>query len=299
MASLQGIRNSTRKRPPPPSSSSRTPDAHADDSTARPPKRAKRGVAAVLNATVAQSVFGSAKPVSLAKALRSARRLLSKEGGVDEAVRARKEVEIKILTAQLADKQRHDRINKVDKKYKMIKFIGRPLRHPPHTRCMWVMLLLLLYSSLTVGCVARCCCCCVRRATEGAASSAVFAAAADADDGRGEGGERGGEARARRAGEGAEGPGLHRLLPQGHQVHRTLPLTRLHHLFRLSLPASEAQWRRRPRRRGRGGRACVRRRGGASAEGGSPGRPTTTEGGGGGSAGGGVASRRATAAGAG
>ena len=80
-------------------------------------------------------MFGRARVVSLARAIRSARRLLSKEGGVEPAVRARKELEIKILTAQLQEKQRHDRIDRVDRRYRMIKFIGHRSTTPTALHC--------------------------------------------------------------------------------------------------------------------------------------------------------------------
>ena len=121
VAQPAGHRPSTKKRPPPSISSTTT---SSSDVPARPPKRVKRGDRPVHNVHVKQAVFGAVKSTNLKQSIRSARRLLSKEG-LDAEVKRRKELEVKILTDQLAEKQKHDRVAKVEKKYKMIKFIGQ------------------------------------------------------------------------------------------------------------------------------------------------------------------------------
>jgi hypothetical protein len=92
------------------------------------PSRAKRSrkVRPVLNASVASSLFGdSGRQVTLKQQLRSARRLLQRSASLPADVRSRKEAEVKILTDQLAEKQKRDRLQRIDAKYKMVKFIGQ------------------------------------------------------------------------------------------------------------------------------------------------------------------------------
>ena len=212
-------------------------------------RKGSHKVRPVLNASVASSLFGeSGRHATLKQQLRSARRLLQRSASLPADVRSRKEAEVKILTDQLAEKQKRDR----DAAHRRQVQDGQVHRsdcssRPDSPRSLQPERADSLNRAPAVAAWLP-----VRAAEGGAALAFPASRSVSADDDVSLC-QRGGAAPQGRRGLCPARPGLHRLLPQRHQVHRALPLA-----APATADAAERAARRRRGRgrgRGRGGRA--------------------------------------------
>ena len=128
MPAFVGVRNTNNRfRQSPATSAS---DQFSTTSASHPPslhgQRRRLNAAPSINRSVDQSLFGDKhKHTNLKQQIRSINRLLHKQHTLDPELVQRKQTELRILSDQLIDKQRRDRIDRIDRKYKMVKFIER------------------------------------------------------------------------------------------------------------------------------------------------------------------------------
>ena len=126
MPAIAGVRN-TNKRPrlQPTAGNNDHSASDAPSNNSSHPQR-RRPNAPTVNRTVDQSLFGDThKQSNLKQQIRSIGRLLNKSQQLDATLVQRKQTELRILTDQLSDKQRRGRLDRIDRRYKMVKFIER------------------------------------------------------------------------------------------------------------------------------------------------------------------------------
>ena len=126
MPALAGVKNTNKRSRPFPTTSAQDNFPSTTPSNNPPQPQRRRPSAPTVNRTVDQSLFGDKhKHTNLKQQIRSISRLLNKPNQLDPALITRKQTELRILNDQLVDKQRRDRVERIDRKYKMVKFIER------------------------------------------------------------------------------------------------------------------------------------------------------------------------------